>query len=104
MSAHTPGPWRWVNGALLADHGRRSVVLMSGCRGYLVANVPATGLVARFDDKSDDARLIAAAPELLSTCEAMDAWLANTGHDSDHPWRRSLARVIALATISRLPG
>ena len=47
-----------------------------------------------------DARLIAAAPTLLKTLSDMDSWLANTGHDENHPWRVSIRVAIAKATGS----
>lgn len=44
----------------------------------------------------ETARLFIAAPLMLKTLTNMDKWLANTGHDSDHPWRISIAAAIAM--------
>jgi hypothetical protein len=81
MSApkHTPGPWRWLGGyALIGDHGKRPCILaplrsraepgnyklgFRNDRGTLEA-------VDAFDDHPD-ARLIAAAPELLAACKTL---------------------------------
>ena len=57
MSKHTPGPWRWVSGTELRGR-RQSVVLEALPRG-----------VARLDMTPANARLIAAAPELLDALE-----------------------------------
>lgn len=63
MSAHTPGPWK------VEDDGREVVVyaVEGSCR---VASIELDNL----DDRSHalrDARLIAAAPDLLAACHAL---------------------------------
>lgn len=50
------------------------------------------------EESEANARLIAAAPNMLKTLTDMDEWLANTGYDPDHPWRLSLGATIAKAT------
>lgn len=108
---YTPGPWR------VAEDGARVVV------GNGVILHPYEPRLATQDDEEDfdcgddyqicvcegsyfdrppdecaaNARLIAAAPELLQTCIDMDGWLENCGYGKDHPWRHSLARAIAKA-------
>jgi hypothetical protein len=63
--SHTKGPWRWMSDqALVGDHGRRPVVLTGGADGSLLTR----GEDGRLRDLAADeanARLIAAAPDLL---------------------------------------
>ena len=58
MSGHTPGPW----GVAVFKSGARSVTNQSG---HFVADVQGIGQ----DERNANARLIAAAPELLAACE-----------------------------------
>ena len=80
MSAHTPGPWSYgfpkINGVELRE---RDCQVSSG--GFLVANVshgstyPAEPFGS--DRREANARLIAAAPDLLAALEALDRyWLS----------------------------
>jgi hypothetical protein len=62
MTAHSPGPWRWTGGALRAPDSSP----------VLDINLPAEA--AHFVVRDADARLIAAAPELLAALrERVDA-------------------------------
>ena len=69
MPKHTPGPWRWSNQYLIADRCETwSLLGADGCRILWCggsANLP-QGV---FDHAN--ARLIAAAPELLNAAESM---------------------------------
>lgn len=63
MSAHTPGPWRWMNSnSLVGDHGRRPAVLT----GVDIRQRGEDGRLRSLEVDSSDARLIAAAPDLLA--------------------------------------
>ncbi len=93
MSAkHTPGPWR-VEDIDATSYNSEPITILSdnagkcsrnGVRGqWEVANV-GDGLA--WDEKRDamvraDARLIAAAPDLLAACEAMESCSANATDD-----------------------
>lgn len=88
MSKHTPGPWQWSNGRLLH-------------------NVPGeySDTILDIQDKvwrptEEDARLIAAAPELLEALQDLDA-LRGPFPPSDEAveaaWRKASA-AIAKAT------
>lgn len=69
---HTPGPWRWMTAeTLVGDHGRRPVVLTTTPLGGL-ATGGNDGLLGRLSAEHPNARLIAAAPDLLKTTRA--AW------------------------------
>jgi len=79
MSKHTPGPWRWMNNlCLVADHGNRPVVL-SACthEGFpsLVENQG--GILEDIDTSGPNARLIAAAPELLEELKKANQIIIN---------------------------
>ena len=80
MTEHTPGPWRASNGgAVYADDWQVAVA-------------------SRPENYAADARLIAAAPELLAACRqaATLLWHARTGPDD--PVRAALDAAIAKAT------
>lgn len=62
MSKHTPGPWsRDKNDSLCSPDGRQVYVWNSGL-----------GNSYRSEETDANARLIAAAPELLEACEAAE--------------------------------
>lgn len=92
MSAHTPGPW-FISEQYRKLHGIDSVLVASrienGAPG--IARVFVAGLGSQFEA---NARLIAAAPELL---EALETIITSTAP------RRSLVR-IARAAIAKARG
>jgi hypothetical protein len=65
---HTPGPWSWLSPeTLVGNHGHRPVILTArelDERGK-------DGRLVEFDPKGPNARLIAAAPELLEALKAL---------------------------------
>lgn len=76
---HTPGPW-----TVLPEEVDRDYIRVRGTRlgeRYKVANVPTVtgrGVPAReADETRANARLIAAAPELLEALEVLEAYVAN---------------------------
>ena len=80
---HTPGPWA------VADVGE-VVVCATGRTLCDVYSSPTTG-----DEQADaDARLIAAAPELLAACEAVAAttWSRNTATIIGEQVRAAIAK------------
>lgn len=69
---HTPGPWRWHDGGNLttaydqADVDYAGVLLpINRGRGPEMCCADREGVIRAFDIESPDARLIAAAPDLL---------------------------------------
>ena len=67
MSGHTPGPWKWEddNHVLWAQGGKK-----------VIDAAPYEGMWLAGENEEADARLIAAAPDLL---EALQDCLENTG-------------------------
>lgn len=66
--SHLPGPWRAV-----CTNGRYWHV--EGPDGHIVVNVSASRVTADGTDTAANARLIAAAPELLDVAKEMTAYL-----------------------------
>jgi hypothetical protein len=67
---HSPGPWRWDNsrdGHLVLRSAEEEVILCAGCPADWVPG-------------GDDARLIAAAPELLEALQNVEATLPACTH------------------------
>lgn len=62
-ATHTPGPWEAVSNLV------RTARTPTG-GGFLVAECP-----ANIGSRLEDARLIAAAPELLEACQTFAEWL-----------------------------
>lgn len=63
-SKHTPGPWSWYT-----RNGHR--VAIDGSGGAEVARAEEYGASAWIEVSEDDARLIAAAPELLEALQRL---------------------------------
>lgn len=73
MSGHTPGSWDWRSPL----DGRRVVFVVKAGTSRDIAELPSDG-AARFPDElSANARLIAAAPELLDACRFAVSQLHN---------------------------
>lgn len=93
MSGHTPGPWAISK----RNDAERPYSIISGAetgRAYAVAMCPRY----RGEDWEEDARLIAAAPELL---EAL-TWLVRCNDEVRHPqWLDSPAEIAARAAIAK---
>lgn len=70
MSGHTPGPWRWMGpNVLVGDHGHRPVVLTS--RGPITTRTEG-GRLGDLLPEHPNARLIAAAPDLLAALRSVE--------------------------------
>lgn len=92
MSAqHTPGPWTFEAG----DHGKDGFEVYSQ---HLAMRARVTGANGDVAVRRANARLIAAAPELLHACEQAVEWLE--GWASADPYIGVLRAAIAKATGS----
>ena len=100
---HTPGPW-WVGPQMQEPHGVYSVPILAGERGVEVRwGVAKVGLINPDDAavQTANARLIAAAPEMLAAIrEALlqiddgPADCAGTRQDGTRVWKGSFLRRI----------
>lgn len=70
--SHTPGPWKHITPRL--DKPRDKIIDIRAANGLTIASVWEYTHDSR-DDQRDDARLIAAAPELLMACKEAKAWI-----------------------------
>jgi len=82
MTAHTPGPWKCVEGNRLRTFNQISIrPVHPAIKGFQCP----LAKVERFHGGQANARLIAAAPDLLA---ALNAMLTHMGMDEDE-WNRS---------------
>lgn len=89
MTKHTPGPWKHsaYHGAVLTDTGHAvevEVCVFPVMRNWHQA-APAEGTHATFDKQRANARLIAAAPDLLAAAEAALRLAENGGTHAENP-------------------
>ena len=82
---HTPGPWHYIAGDIIADNGT---------------------LVARIQQGIADGRIIAAAPDLLVTCEWAAAILDGYAPpvDDDAAKRYDSGYIVLRAAIAKARG
>lgn len=99
---HTPGPWAVypsnggdpIIGPAATDDGRFAIA-----RAYF-PNYSPDGIVAARREVDANARLIAAAPELLAACEQAEYWLA---HDDGSAEPVEMLRVLRAALAKVQP-
>lgn len=89
---HTSGPWRYLPPS---DYRQWPVVQRSVEGGFMVRALAPESAVA-------DARLIAAAPEMLEALRACEAWIADGGHAEDGSGRD--VYLAARAAIAKATG
>jgi hypothetical protein len=96
---HTPGPWRYDK-SHNAHPGAHRVL---GPDGEVLADF---GWIQRFDEAKANARLIAAAPELLETLRHLHTWLIcpDTTTSAITAMRNMAAAAIAKAEGTGLSG
>ena len=98
MSRHTQGPWVASQNEVIsvASTAERVVITVNVVECETGAPIPEQAII--------DARLIAAAPELLAALQKADAWVAQyhgmVGHDAAS---QSMSRVIR-AAIAKATG
>ena len=101
MSKHTPGPWEIDN-----ERDEAICVWKRGGEGAIsgvIATVRTTTWChnEQQDEQRGNARLIAAAPELLEALKACDLQLLQSNNDSDYARE---AHEAALAAIAKAEG
>lgn len=93
MSKHTPGPWAIDWNVLRLD------VFSSDAR-TLVASLRRSAMSPGIDEAARaNARLIAAAPDMLSALHEADETLEKDGYAVDGPTRTLIRAAIAKATL-----
>lgn len=75
MSKHTPGPWRFQDNGNWQTNPYSVVISAKGVHSTTVANIPARRSIPSWEWESN-ARLIAAAPDLLKALETIMAGVA----------------------------
>jgi hypothetical protein len=102
MATHTPGPWRWMNDdTLVADYGHRNVVLTSGL-GSTLQTRGKNGRLRQLKLNDPDARLMAAAPDLLQLVREAIAIIDEAGGADVEPldqrdWLKTARAALAKA-------
>ena len=99
MSAHTLGPWKWH--AAKHDDGRNNGSVISGADTGLAYCICKAPQFATEKDWAANARLIAAAPELLDACEGL---LSALDEDCQSPSRRDELMFAARAAVAKARG
>ena len=105
---HTPGPWR--NGDNTLDRSRGHLFIRGGPEGRVVADVN-TAMLGGAEVYEANARLIAAAPELLEACKAAHAailQLSEYADEDDEDWAPggylSVAYEVTRAALAKARG
>lgn len=94
MSKHTPGPWRAMG--VMVEHPNGSVADICSCN---LADFGQHNYMRSYEEMCADARLIAAAPELLEALRALDMLFSPVVSDSTQAYWIDKARAaIAKAT------
>ena len=120
MSKHTPAPWVFVerermeDGSIYPEHILGGVTQLQICLmespgvAELCVNNPVWRSVGKSEMSKANARLIAAAPELLEACRAMIEWDdREKDHAVDFDARMQLCRIAfdkARAAIEKAEG
>ena len=105
---HTAAPWGWQRFgdtySLTAQHGMREIIIggiKHGQMGYPVVGMNLDGILQDVDPSHPNAKLIAAAPDMLKIIQEAEAWLSfNLNPDADQirVYKMALREVIKKAT------
>jgi len=95
--SHTPGPWSvspGLNPGLEGDGGKKSIVIFGDVAGDeecgVLGNTP--------EQQQANARLIAAAPELLAAVQAAECFISEFSGPKTDKLKGTIAAAIAKAT------
>ena len=83
MNKHTPGPWALVTNTGHTGQDGIQRARIACCEGIHLINVHQNVLGRNYSELTANARLIAAAPELLAACKALVKRIEHAVHD--HP-------------------
>lgn len=93
--AHTPGPWEVV--------GSRICTVANDNERITLAKTEPGGAFAMSEQQDANARLIAAAPELLEALKAASEWLNDMGCEHEQPDLRCVVCLVNVA-INKAEG
>lgn len=96
MNKHTPGPW-----VEFRDADSHDIIAPDGVH---IARMEPRNSASPLEDQDADARLIAAAPDLLAALEACESFLMDGTPDSDVSPLESAVRSVARAAIRKARG
>jgi hypothetical protein len=77
---HTPGPWYCANGTIYTPTTRSLVKTLYDCLVARAASPFDSGAVATTQEQDDNARLIAAAPDLLEALKLAREYVTGFPH------------------------
>ena len=100
MTEHTPGPWQHLNGDLIGATVRERTAIIADC----CTDSGPQGTQVAPDQRDANARLIAAAPDLLAALEEMLQSVTCHGPDEQVRQLQAEARVTARAAIGKARG
>ena len=92
MSGHTPGPWHWSDEFKTGDD-RKTWSLISDADGYGILTCDGEENAPQGINDHANARLIAAAPDLLAICQRiLDHPLIRITGDVEIPLRSAISK------------
>lgn len=109
MSKHTPGPWTVFNEGQCPgiDANNETCNVSIICFGTLLQDIERNGVQGRtIDECAANARLIAAAPELLEALRELDECYCEAGNDlsKEDRHRHRMTLIKARAAIAKATG
>lgn len=94
MAHHTPGPWTIERMPIQSCGGSNTCYKIGPFQACIYDDWRPREVGISENENSANARLIAAAPDLLAACEAAVVWM-------DAPeWRREKPRILAMANAA----
>ncbi len=99
---HTPGPWKIdMSASFDCGYARRSAGIVGADGSIVIAFDPSEGeYMAALDPDTPDARLIAAAPELLEALKTCEAFLLSAGFASSDAYAEASAAIEKATGVS----
>lgn len=92
MTTHTPGPW-FVEVDDQSGIGRTRAVYVCSTTGWPEGQLARVNIQDGLGEREANARLIAAAPDLLAACEALVAKSTDTTGDWSREWNAALSAI-----------
>lgn len=103
LNAHTPGPWKTYRGAVWSTHESVSGPVTKGMRTNHVCAI-SERLKMPDGEREANARLIAAAPDMLAALEAIISQMDQGGQGATQVFNRDACIQHARAAIAKARG